>query len=959
MAGMGLRRVTLGLAVAAIFIVLLAAADASRPPTARAATPGLVAAYGFSEASGATTADASGFNNTGTLVGATRVAGKYGNGLSFNGTSNLVRVPDSASLDATTGLTLEAWVKPSTVSGWQTLVMKESASTPIPRGSWSDLLAYTMYANTDTNRPNIGIVSTTGDYEARGTTKLATNTWTHVATTFDGATVKVYINGVQVKSAAASGTLYTSSDQLSIGGNSIWGEYFKGVIDEVRVYNRGLSASEIVSDMNTAVDGTVATATATNTAISTATATNTSVPTATASNTVVPTATATNTAVPIATPTNTAVPTATNTPIPSNTDTPVPTVTSTPDSTPTQTSVATATSTQVPTSTSTAIPPTATNTSVPPTATATATNTPVPPTSTRTNTNTPVPPTVTSTRTSTPTATPTRTSTPTATPTRTNTPLPPTSTPPPAPPGLVAGYGFSETSGSTTADASGFGNTGTLVNATRVAGKFGNGMSFNGTSALVRVPDASSLDLTTGMTIEAWVKPSAITNWRTLVMKEAGSSPIPRGGWSDPFDYGMYGNTDTNRPNVAFNTTAAAFDLRGTAQLANNTWTHVASTYDGATLRVFVNGAEVATKAASGPIATSNDQLSIGGNTIWGEYFAGVLDEVRIYNRALSPAEITSDMNTAVDASGPPATATATPTTGAGTSTSSPTSVATSTPTRTPTRTPTPSGSSTPTPTATATPTGAAATGQWGPLMNWPFVAVHLSMLRTGKIVLWDGWELTSFAKVWDPSTNQFSDVTNQSGLFCASHDMLADGNLLVIGGHAGGEVGIKDTNVYNPGTDSWTHVADMHYARWYPTSNTLPDGRVVAISGQITSGVFADTPEVYDPIANTWTALSSVNTSDLREPEYPLSYLEPNGKIFVLGPTQGITRTLDVNAQTWTAGPNLPLTSGSAAYYRPGKVLYVGGGAKGAASQRQASVIDLTRGRPRGAPPADGVPAI
>ena len=102
--------------------------------------------------------------------------------------------------------------------------------------------------------------------------------------------------------------------------------------------------------------------------------------------------------------------------------------------------------------------------------------------------------------------------------------------------------------------------------------------------------------------------------------------------------------------------------------------------------------------------------------------------------------------------------------------------------------------------------------------MNWPFVAVHLSMLRTGKIVLWDGWELTSFAKVWDPSTNQFSDVTNQSGLFCASQDMLADGSLLVIGGHAGGEVGIKDTNIYNPGTDSWTHVADMHYARWYPS---------------------------------------------------------------------------------------------------------------------------------------------
>ena len=122
----------LGLAATAILIALLSLADVARPSHARAATPGLVAAYGFSETTGTTTSDASGFNNTGTLVGATRVAGKYGNGLSFNGTSNLVRVPDSTSLDATTGLTLEAWVKPTTVSGWQTLVMKESASTPIP-----------------------------------------------------------------------------------------------------------------------------------------------------------------------------------------------------------------------------------------------------------------------------------------------------------------------------------------------------------------------------------------------------------------------------------------------------------------------------------------------------------------------------------------------------------------------------------------------------------------------------------------------------------------------------------------------------------------------------------------------------------------------------------------------------------------------------------------------------------
>ncbi len=418
-----------------------ASATPSATPTV-SGVGGLVAAYGFSETSGTTTTDVSGFGNTGTLLNATRIAGKYGNGLSFNGTSALVRVANSASLDVTTGLTMEAWVKPSAITGWRTLIMKEASSAPVPQNGWNDLLDYTMYANTDTNRPNIGIVNTTGNWETRGTTQLPLNVWTHIATTFDGTAVRLYINGVQVASASASGTIHTSPDQLSIGGNSIWGEYFQGVIDEVRIYNRGLSAGEIATDMNTPI-GTVAST---------------------------PTSTATNTATAVApTSTSTRTPTATRTTG----------VSSTPTRTPTATPTTGATST--------------------PTRTPTATSTPGGP----------------------PTSTATASATPSATPTASGAG------------GLVAAYGFSETSGTTTTDVSGFSNTGTLVNATRIAGKYGNGLSFNGTNALVRVANSASLDLTTGLTMEAWVKPSAITGWRTLIMKEASSAPIPQNGWND------------------------------------------------------------------------------------------------------------------------------------------------------------------------------------------------------------------------------------------------------------------------------------------------------------------------------------------------------------------------------------------------------------------------------------------
>ena len=56
---------------------------------------------------------------------------------------------------------------------------------------------------------------------------------------------------MQVASAAYSGTIGTSSGPLRIGGNSLWGEYFQGTIDEVRIYNRALTALEIQTDMVT------------------------------------------------------------------------------------------------------------------------------------------------------------------------------------------------------------------------------------------------------------------------------------------------------------------------------------------------------------------------------------------------------------------------------------------------------------------------------------------------------------------------------------------------------------------------------------------------------------------------------------------------------------------------------------------------------------------------------------
>ncbi|HKO38760.1 MAG TPA: LamG domain-containing protein, partial [Solirubrobacterales bacterium] len=169
-------------------------------------------------------------------------SGKFGRALSFDGVNDRVDVPDAASLDLTTGMTLEAWVRPTTNSGWRTAILKEMGSED---------LAYALYAS-DGAKPR-GEIRTTAYNTAAGTTGLALNAWSHIASTYDGKNQRFYLNGTQVKVTTVTGSLPNTANPLRIGGNILWGEYFAGLIDEVRVYNRALTAAEIASDMNAKV----------------------------------------------------------------------------------------------------------------------------------------------------------------------------------------------------------------------------------------------------------------------------------------------------------------------------------------------------------------------------------------------------------------------------------------------------------------------------------------------------------------------------------------------------------------------------------------------------------------------------------------------------------------------------------------------------------------------------------
>jgi hypothetical protein len=85
--------------------------------------------------------------------------------------------------------------------------------------------------------------------QTSGTTPLPVHRWSDVAVTYDGATLRLYVNGRQVSSRAATGTIQAPSNPLWIGGNRPYGEHFRGLIDEIRVYDHALSENEIRHDM--------------------------------------------------------------------------------------------------------------------------------------------------------------------------------------------------------------------------------------------------------------------------------------------------------------------------------------------------------------------------------------------------------------------------------------------------------------------------------------------------------------------------------------------------------------------------------------------------------------------------------------------------------------------------------------------------------------------------------------
>jgi hypothetical protein len=202
---------------------------------APAASPTPVAKWRLGEDSGTQANDSSGTNhgtyNAGVTLGEPG-AGTDGNtAAKFDGTSGEMRVNDSATLKPSTAVSVEAWFKPSRINTHQNIVRKDNSY---------------LLKMTPAGEISFGVWTSSGVSGAKAALPAGfkVDAWHHVVGTYDGANMSTYVDGQLIATAPKTGAIGPSSTWPLVIGNYIT-EYFQGGIDEVALYDRALTASEV------------------------------------------------------------------------------------------------------------------------------------------------------------------------------------------------------------------------------------------------------------------------------------------------------------------------------------------------------------------------------------------------------------------------------------------------------------------------------------------------------------------------------------------------------------------------------------------------------------------------------------------------------------------------------------------------------------------------------------------
>jgi hypothetical protein len=517
--------------------------------------------YGFDEGSGTTTADASGNDRTATLqygVGWTS-AGKAGTALLFDGNDDAVEIPSSPPVALTTAFTLEAWVYPTTSVPSGVLIHRLT-------DAGTDQYLLCLYEG----RLLLLARTQNGAMYAVSAGVLPANQWSYVAGTWDGTTLRTYINGALDGTQALSGSLLESRQPLRLGWSD--GFAFTGRLDDVRVYHRALPQAEIGIDSTTPVVDS------------------------TSPLVVGHTPAATAVGVPLTT-----------------------TVTSTFSKGMAPSTVTASTVLLRNEATDVTVAATVTYNASLRVATLTPANPLAPLTAYRATVLGGVSGVLDAGGLTLPSSV-----------TWTFRTRPDVSV-------VQLAYPFNEGFGDTTADVSGNGLPAALVNGTTwtASGKYGAALVLDGIDDTAEVPSVAALDLTGAFTLEAWVYPNASAASGALISRRTDTSAAQ-------YVLALF----EGHLSVLATTNSGSASALTAATVPGGQWTHVAATWDGTTLRTYINGVLDGSTPLSGSLSVSTQPLRFGW--LEGLALAGRLDEVRLYSRALSSADIGVDLATAV-----------------------------------------------------------------------------------------------------------------------------------------------------------------------------------------------------------------------------------------------------------------------------------------------------------------------
>lgn len=212
--------------------------------------------------------------------------------------------------------------------------------------------------------------------------------------------------------------------------------------------------------------------------------------------------------------------------------------------------------------------------------------------------------------------------------------------------GLVAYYKLNEGSGTTSAN---YGNTYSGLNATLTNGPVwvsspaefsANGLAFDGSNDNISIADNNSLDISSAITIETWVYATKNSGIQNVICKSSLASnngyifPRTDDGWSTV---------------IIYLHTGAGWQTLSAPYPSLNAWHHLAASYEGTTVKLYIDGEIAASRSLTGSITANTNALTFGNQPGFTEFYGGYLDEVRIWNVARTQAQIQANMKKELD----------------------------------------------------------------------------------------------------------------------------------------------------------------------------------------------------------------------------------------------------------------------------------------------------------------------